>query len=138
MSKIFTITKESELEEVTQEIIENLSHNVILLKGEMGTGKTTFTKYFIKNLTGDESVTSPTFSLINEYKNMDGDPIFHMDLYRLENLEEALNIGIEEYLDAGKLTLIEWPQLIEPILPPLYHEIEFQLIEPNTRSISFL
>ena len=138
MDKLFTISKESELQEVTNFIAENLNHQVILLLGEMGAGKTTFTKYLVNSLIGYNQVTSPTFSLINEYKNLDHQPIFHMDLYRLETIEEALNIGIEEYLDSNNLIIIEWPQLIESILPTNFHTIEIKSTGPTGRTISFI
>ncbi len=133
MEKKIIISSEAELSAVCIKVIDLLQHNLILLNGEMGAGKTTFVKYFIDALTGYSGVTSPTFSIINEYQNKDGSPIYHMDLYRLENIEEALNIGIEEYLDSGNLCLIEWPNLISDILPPDYHLINLKIDENGAR-----
>ncbi len=133
MEKKIIISSEAELGAVCIKVIDLLQHNLILLNGEMGAGKTTFVKYFIDALTGYSGVTSPTFSIINEYQNKDGSPIYHMDLYRLENIEEALNIGIEEYLDSGNLCLIEWPNLISDILPPDYHLINLKIDENGAR-----
>lgn len=133
----FTLTSESDLQIVVPELVKLLTQNLILLKGEMGAGKTTFVKYLVKELIDYDLATSPTFSIINEYSINNSDPIFHMDLYRLESIEEALNIGIEEYLDSGKLCIIEWPELIEPILPQEYHVIEIKHLSEKERSINF-
>lgn len=136
MEKKIIISSEADLSSVCIEVINLLRHNLILLSGEMGTGKTTFVKYFINALTGYAGVTSPTFSIINEYQNKDGSPIYHMDLYRLETIEEALNIGIEEYLDSGHLCLIEWPNLITDILPLDHHQINLELRENGARVLT--
>jgi len=132
----FIISSESELTHVSKKIISLLKHNIILLEGEMGTGKTTFVKYFIAALTEYSGVTSPTFSIVNEYENKKGIPIYHMDLYRLETIEEALNIGIEEYLDSGNLCLIEWPNLIADILPENHHLITLTLKDDGARVLT--
>ena len=103
----------------------------------MGAGKTTFVKYLMKELIGYDQVNSPTFSIVNEYTQKDSDPIYHIDLYRLESIDEALNIGIEEYLDSGNLTLIEWPQIIKDLIPENHHLIEIIPVSPNERIINF-
>lgn len=135
--KRYVIASESELAGVSAEIIPLLKHNIVLLDGDMGTGKTTFVKYFIRALTSYSGVTSPTFSIINEYQNQDNKPIYHMDLYRLESMDEALNIGIEEYLDSEHLCLIEWPNLIVDLLPEKHHRISFELTDDNSRTLLF-
>jgi len=132
----FIISNESELTSVSQKVINLLQHHIVLLDGEMGTGKTTFVKYLIAAMTGYKGVNSPTFSIINEYENSTGNPIYHMDLYRLENIEEALNIGIEEYLDSGHLCLIEWPNLIADIVPENHHKITLELQENGDRLLT--
>ncbi len=88
---------------------------VYLFRGQMGAGKTTFIKEMGKQLGVLQSVQSPTFSLVNEYQNTAGDIIYHFDLYRLKNVREALDIGIEEYLDSGHLCFIEWPEQAEEL-----------------------
>lgn len=133
----FTLNTESDLQFVVPEIVKLLRENLILLKGEMGAGKTTFVKYLVKELIDYDLVNSPTFSIVNEYSFNESDPIYHMDLYRLETIEEALNIGIEEYLDSGRLCIIEWPDLINPILPKDYHMIEIKNLSKDQRSINF-
>lgn len=90
---------------------------IFLFYGEMGAGKTTFIKAFCEALGTPDALSSPTYAIVNEY-SAHGKPIYHMDLYRLNNLEEALQIGIEDYLaDSNAYSFIEWPQLIETLLP---------------------
>lgn len=137
--KTFTLATQSDLQKVAPKIANLLKHNLILLKGEMGAGKTTFVKYLVKELIDYELVNSPTFSIINEYVFNESDLIYHMDLYRLETIDEALNIGIEEYLDSGRLCIIEWPELILPLLPKDYHLVEIKhLSNEEERSINFI
>lgn len=113
-----------------------------LFKGEIGAGKTTFIQEICKYLGVKDKVTSPTFSLINEYKflNKNGTSglIYHIDLYRLDNLDEAINIGIEDYLYDDHYCFIEWPQLINPILPEKVVEINLEIIEDSKRKMIFL
>ncbi len=137
MIKKFTIKKESELTDVAKYVSDNLKYKIILLLGDMGSGKTTFVKYLMKEIINYDAVNSPTFSLVNEYSTDQPELVYHMDLYRLETIEEALNIGIEEYLESGHINLIEWPQLIEPIIPKESHKIEIALLETGERTISF-
>lgn len=99
--------------------------------GNLGAGKTTLIKILANKLYIQDSISSPTFSYVNEY---DG-KIFHFDCYRLRSLEEALDFGIEEYLDSGKPCWIEWPQIVEPILPAPYLEINIEHSENISRNI---
>ncbi|MBP6620442.1 MAG: tRNA (adenosine(37)-N6)-threonylcarbamoyltransferase complex ATPase subunit type 1 TsaE [Leadbetterella sp.] len=99
--------------------------------GNLGAGKTTLIKILANKLYIQDSISSPTFSYVNEY---DG-KIFHFDCYRLRSLEEALDFGIEEYLDSGKPCWIEWPQIVEPILPTPYLEINIEHSENISRNI---
>lgn len=95
-------------------------YTVFAFKGDMGAGKTTFIRNLARHLgVGEDlAVNSPSFSLINEYRSdTTGALIYHFDLYRLENIEEALDIGVEDYLDSGAICLIEWPDVIDPLLP---------------------
>lgn len=85
--------------------------------GEMGTGKTTFIKAVCKILGVTETITSPTFAIVNEYKKKDGKPVFHFDFYRIKNLEEVFDFGYEDYFYSGDICFIEWPELIEALLP---------------------
>ena len=96
------------------EIFKNLK--IICFKGELGSGKTTFIKTFCYNLGSNDNVTSPSFSIINQYKTEISE-IFHLDLYRLKNFEEAMDLGIEEIIYSGNYCFIEWFEKIKHILP---------------------
>ena len=85
--------------------------------GKMGAGKTTFIKALCDNLHVADYVTSPTFALINEYGTTTGKPIYHFDFYRIKNIGEAFDFGYEDYFFSGEYCFIEWPELIEPLLP---------------------
>ena len=114
----------------------------IMLFGDMGVGKTTFTKAFCEHFGVNTPTSSPTFSLVNEYfyTNTEGvqDVIHHIDLYRLNSLEEAMDIGIEDYLYDDSYCLIEWPQIIQPIIPDDVLKISIELMENSIRKIVVL
>ncbi len=95
------------------------SCNVWLINGEMGAGKTTLIKAICTELGVEDNVTSPTFSIINEYKSTT-EPVYHFDFYRVNTLEEALKAGVEDYFYSGHYCFIEWPEIILPILPSQY------------------
>jgi tRNA threonylcarbamoyladenosine biosynthesis protein TsaE len=110
--------------------------------GEMGAGKTTLVKSICQQLGVQEIATSPTFSIINEYVYIDAlgkqNTIYHIDLYRLQRMEEAINIGIEDYLYNEHYCFIEWPQLIAPLLPTDIVQIELKLLDNSHRKLVFL
>ncbi len=108
---------------------EKFPNMVICLMGELGSGKTVFTKGFASSLEVEEDVTSPTFNIIKEY--IGELPLYHMDVYRLEDANE--NIGIEEYFDKGGVTIIEWSDMIKDILPEERLDIKIKIIGENTR-----
>ncbi len=114
----------------------------IMLIGEMGVGKTAFVQAFGKHIGVSEKIKSPTFALINEYTYSDASKtlskVYHMDLYRLKSIEEALDIGIEDYLDNDAWCFIEWPELIADIWPPDVVQIKFDLLPNSNREILFL
>ena len=91
---------------------------IVLLEGEMGAGKTTLIRTLCAEMGVPDEVSSPTFALVNEYRDARNRPIYHFDFYRIDTLDEALRIGAQEYFDSGYLCLIEWPSRIEPLLPP--------------------
>lgn len=106
----FTIHQLEEWKDIVNQIIPNLQHNILLLKGNLGAGKTTFSQFLLKELASSDEISSPTYSIVNEYDTPKG-KVFHFDLYRLKSVEEAYDFGIEEYLDNGFLSIIEWPEI---------------------------
>jgi tRNA threonylcarbamoyladenosine biosynthesis protein TsaE len=103
-----------DISDVAKQIIKQLNSKTLLFIGEMGSGKTTFIKALVKELGSSDSVSSPTFSIVNEYKT-ETDTIYHFDMYRIENIEELYNLGIEEYLTSNAWKMIEWPERIAEI-----------------------
>ena len=103
--------------EAAQQFIENIGeHRVFAFYGKMGAGKTTFIKAICEGLGVSDIITSPTFAIVNEYSASDG-PIYHFDFYRIKKLEEVYDMGFEDYFYSGALCFIEWPELIEEVLP---------------------
>lgn len=122
----FSIKNISDWQKVTDAILPELQHNILLLKGNLGAGKTTFTQFLLKKLGSEDEVSSPTYSIVNEYSSPKG-KIFHFDLYRLKNIDEVYDIGIEEYLDNSFLCIIEWPEVYEDELYGLkFHSMSIQ------------
>ena len=109
---------------------EKFPNMVICLYGELGSGKTVFTKGFASAMEIDETITSPTFNIIKEYTTGEL-PLYHMDVYRLEDSHE--DIGIEEYFDKGGVTIIEWADMIKDILPEERLDIKIKIADDNTR-----
>src|ERR1035437_1284140 len=105
------------LPHVASDIIEAIKNTkVVLFYGEMGSGKTTLIKEICKQLGVKGSISSPTYGLVNEYHTKDNDTIYHLDLYRIKNIEECLDMGIEEYIDSGNYCFIEWPEIALPLI----------------------
>lgn len=128
---------EEELQEVARKLISNFGHiKVWCFDAEMGAGKTTLTKAICKELGVQDEMSSPTFSIVNEYLTDKGEDIYHFDFYRLKDFEEALDIGVEDYLYSGNLCLLEWPEIIESLLPDEYLQISIKLVSDNTRSLT--
>jgi tRNA threonylcarbamoyladenosine biosynthesis protein TsaE len=107
----------SEIDAIASRLAPLLGSEVVLVYGEMGAGKTTLIKSICRALRVTDEVSSPTFALVNEYQSGGGEPIYHFDLYRLTAEEEALDFGVDEYLDSGCLCLVEWPEKIINFLP---------------------
>ncbi len=103
--------------------------------GSMGAGKTTFIKAICHELGSVDYVTSPSFALINEYSTVNGSIIYHFDFYRIKKLEEAFDLGYEDYIYSGNYCLIEWPEMIEPLLPEGIVEVRILETENNSRLI---
>lgn len=139
MNKIEIKTLDA-LPEAAREFINSLGdRTVVTFKGEMGAGKTTFINEVCRQLGVETDATSsPTFALINEYRSdTTAELIYHFDLYRLEDFDEALDMGIEDYLDCGALCLIEWPDIIDPILPNDVVEVSLTVAPDGTRVLTW-
>ncbi len=106
-----------ELPAIAKEVIKSSKNKVLLFYGEMGVGKTTLIKELVKQLGSLDTVSSPTFSLVNEYHTVSGEKVYHFDFYRINNENEALDIGVEEYFYSGCWCLAEWPNKVENLLP---------------------
>ncbi|WP_317129355.1 tRNA (adenosine(37)-N6)-threonylcarbamoyltransferase complex ATPase subunit type 1 TsaE [Flavivirga rizhaonensis] len=124
----------NDVENVAKQLIKNVKTKTLLFYGDMGVGKTTLIKTIVKVLGSHDEVSSPTFSIVNEYQ-LNNDKIYHFDLYRINDLEEAYNFGIEDYVDSDNWKLIEWPEKIEPILNNHFDIINLKLDSDNHRII---
>ena len=125
----------SELTSIAKMVIENAKSKTLLFYGEMGVGKTTLIKEICKLLGVKDIANSPTFSLVNEYKKNDEASVFHFDFYRIENEEEAYDMGVEDYLYSNNWCLIEWPENVKNLLPLDAVAIKITLLENGQRNI---
>jgi tRNA threonylcarbamoyladenosine biosynthesis protein TsaE len=123
------------LPEVAAAIIAAAKNKTLLFYGEMGVGKTTLIKEICKQLNVLDKISSPTFSLVNEYQTSEKEAVFHFDFYRITNEEEAFDMGIEEYLYNNDWCLIEWPQNVENLLPLESVEIHLSILENGQRNL---
>lgn len=126
--------KATDLKIIGKYLIEDLSTKVVRIDGPMGAGKTTLISSICKSLGVEEPISSPTFSLVNTYKSRDG-IIYHFDFYRIQNAHEALDIGLEEYLESGNLCFMEWAEKITPHLPLNYDHYKLEVIDEKYRKI---
>ena len=133
MAKIITASRE-ETENFAREYAKTLSAgDVVLLDGDMGAGKTVFSKGVAAGLGIEEEVTSPTYAYMNDYDGR----LFHYDCYRIESVEQAENLGLADYFDMGGICLIEWAQNIAPLLPRLVKRVVIKKLDENTREIEY-
>jgi tRNA threonylcarbamoyladenosine biosynthesis protein TsaE len=114
MIKNYTL---EDLPAIAKEVIKSAKNKVLLFYGEMGVGKTTLIKEIVKQLGSFDNVSSPTFSLVNEYHTVNGDKVYHFDFYRINNENEALDMGAEEYFYSDCWCLIEWPEKLKNLVP---------------------
>ena len=132
MNKNYAIT---ELNQVAKKILSTAKNKSLLFYGEMGAGKTTLIKELCKELGIKDVANSPTFSLVNEYHTSNNEIVYHFDFYRIEDENEAYDIGIEDYFYGDAWCLIEWPQNIENLLPLEPTEIHISVLENGQRNI---
>ena len=111
--------------------------SIIAFYGSMGAGKTTFITALCEALGVKDVVNSPTFTIVNEYRDGRGDSVYHFDFYRINRLSEALDIGLYEYFDSGSLCLIEWPEMIEDLLPEETLKVQILTDDARTRRLLF-
>lgn len=129
MKKVELRTQQLEdLPRIAQEILALKGKEQILaFSGEMGAGKTTLISAICNALKVQDAISSPTYSLVNEYLRENGEKVYHFDFYRIEDEEEAMDMGVEDYFESGSLCLVEWPEKIEDLLPGKYIHIKISL-----------
>ena len=132
MNKNYTL---EDLPTIASEIIASVKSKQLLFYGEMGAGKTTLIKEICNQLDVLDTISSPTFSLVNEYETSKTKKVFHFDFYRIEDEEEALDMGIEEYFDNKYWCLIEWPENIKNLLPLDAVQIYLSILDNGQRNI---
>ena len=117
---------------------KNIHSTIICFNGPMGAGKTTLISALCRKWNVKDQVSSPTFSIVNEYQTYSKNLLFHFDFYRLNSIEEALDIGVEEYLDSGNICLIEWGERIKSLLPDNKYIVEIALNEDDFRTLKII
>lgn len=128
----------ADLDRAAKEFLSKLGENrLVAFFAPMGAGKTTFTTALCKALGVRDSVCSPTFTIVNEYRTADDEPVFHFDFYRLKNQGEALDIGLYDYLDSGSLCLMEWPENIEELLPEETVKVRIKVNPDQSRTLTW-
>ena len=133
MIKQYNINSFDQLSSAALELLTWSDNRIFAIYGDMGVGKTTLIKHMCDHLKVCDPVSSPTFSIINEYIDADGEKIFHFDLYRLNNLEEADKLGLDTYFSSGNMCFLEWPGLVSSILPDQHHVIKIK--EKNNKHV---
>ena len=123
-----------DIDKVARKLLEESKTKIILFEGEMGSGKTTLISAMVKILGGDSKASSPTFSIVNEYK-VKSDIVYHFDFYRIKNHTEALDIGIEDYFYSGNWNFIEWPDKIRHLLPDKITTIKLIILSDQEREL---
>lgn len=122
------------LKDVAKEIISSLEdRNIVAFCASMGAGKTTVISAIMEQLGSKDTVTSPTFALVNQYATAEGNAVYHFDFYRINRIEEVFDMGYEEYFYSGDLCLIEWPELIADLLPEEAMIVRIEILSPTER-----
>lgn len=127
-----------EMPQVAKAFIEAIGDDrIFLFEGEMGAGKTTFISEVCRQLGADDDLGSPTFSLVNEYQDANGNPIYHFDLYRIESARELIDMGAEEYFYSGAICFVEWPDRLGALVPEEARVVTINMNPDGSRSITF-
>jgi tRNA threonylcarbamoyladenosine biosynthesis protein TsaE len=135
--EVIKINSLTDLKKAANQFVQLIGeYKVFAFYGNMGAGKTTFIKAICKELGVTENITSPTFSLVNEYVTKNNHSLYHFDCYRLKNIREAYDIGADEYFDSGELCFIEWPEKIEDLLPSGTVNVIIKVISDESREIT--
>lgn len=136
---IFESRSESDTEALGERLSRSLPKEgaVVAMYGELGAGKTAFVRGMARGLGVSGHVVSPTFTIVNEYRDGAGEPVYHFDFYRINRLSEALDIGLYEYFDSGALCLVEWPEMIEELLPEDVLKVQILVDDADTRTLLF-
>lgn len=133
MKKIFSL---HEIDDVAKELLSSNLQKVVLFHADMGVGKTTLIKALTAQLGVEGATSSPTFSIVNEYHSKLGTILYHFDLYRIENEEEAYDMGLDEYFDSGNWCFVEWPDNTPNLLPEIRSEIYLELQADGQRKLT--
>lgn len=129
-----TIDSLADLPKVAELVLESLNgRNVVAFFAPMGAGKTTLISTLMESLGSEDIVTSPTFALVNQYYTAEREPVYHFDFYRINSLNEAFDMGYEEYFYSGDLCLVEWPEKVEQLLPDDTMVVKIEILDENTR-----
>lgn len=137
MKHQITISSTADLDRAAAEFLEVIGNNTLIaFFAPMGAGKTTFTTAICKALGVTDPVGSPTFAIVNEYMRADGEPMYHFDFYRINKLQEAIEIGLYDYLDSGCLCIMEWPENIEDLLPEETLKVYFTINPDQSRTLT--
>lgn len=127
-----------EIDSAAKKFVDEMGNNrVFAFYGKMGAGKTTFIKAVCENLGVEDVINSPTFAIVNEYVDGNDEPIYHFDFYRIKKEQEVLDIGYEDYVYSGNICFMEWPELIEGLLPADVVKVTIQEEEDGGRTIMF-
>jgi tRNA threonylcarbamoyladenosine biosynthesis protein TsaE len=130
--------KEDDLIAVASNLLQHIGdRKIIALRGSMGAGKTTFIRYLGKAMGIEDVVNSPTYGYVNEYESSFYEKVYHFDLYRLDTLDQAYDIGIEEYIYSESLCIIEWPEIISELLPDETIWVDIEVTEEGDRVFRF-
>ena len=130
------VSDKSRLRDAARQFLkETAGSRIFAFYGQMGSGKTTFIKEICHEMGVTDMVSSPSFTLVNEYRRQEDSPVYHFDFYRIRKIAEVLDFGIEEYFDSNSPCFMEWPELIEPLLPPETVRLSISVMDDGSRVI---